>query len=147
MRSRSVLSRAVVMMSRAFAMEKRCVRPRSQLLLESRLLGQIHMAGHCHSEQKWCLVLCLFQSRFWAISSDRTNSDDARAYKQQGHFPSGEECQSMSTLVLGRRSFFWGQEVECLMVSSFCSSSGVPIQFQPLWALFCFKLIFCLLFD
>lgn len=63
-RSRSVLSRAVVMMSRAFAMEKRCVRPRSQLLLESRLLGQIHVAGHCHSEQKWCLVLCLFQSRF-----------------------------------------------------------------------------------
>lgn len=93
------------------------------------------------------LGLVLIPEPFWAISSDRTNSDDARAYKQQGHFPSGEECQSMSTLVLGRLSFFWGQEVECLMVSSFCSSSGVPIQFQPLWALFCFKLIFCLLFD
>lgn len=52
------------MMSRVFAMEKRRVRPQSQLLLESRLLGQIHMAGHCHSEQKWCLVLCSFQSHF-----------------------------------------------------------------------------------
>lgn len=52
-RSSSVLFRATVTMSRVFVMETRNVRPQPQLLLESRVLGQIHAVRrclHCRSE-------------------------------------------------------------------------------------------------
>lgn len=47
-RSRSILFRATIRMFRAFVMQKKKhVRPQSQLLLESWVLGQIHMVRHC----------------------------------------------------------------------------------------------------
>lgn len=136
MRSRSILFRAT--MSRAFVMEKRHVRPQCQLLLELWVLGQIHAVRQ--SEQKWCSVLCLFQSRFGpSVQTGPIEVVQACVSSWRGML----QCEHTGV----RQSFIpLVHEVECLMMSPYCSSSGVPIQFQSFWTLFCFKLVFNLLF-
>lgn len=112
-------------------------------------VGQIHVARHClhcHSEQKWCLVFGLFQSHFGpSAQTGPIVMVQAGASIWPRTFPiwrAMSQCEHACV----RQSFIpWRHEVECIMMSPFCSS-GVPIQFQPFWALFCFKLIFFICF-
>lgn len=145
MRSRSVLSRVTVTMSRAFIMEKRHVSPQSQLLLESRVLGQIHAVRHC-------LTVTLSRNGVQSCAYFRAILDHRLRQDQQwwcqrvraagaGPFPSGGEWRRVSTPLLGTPLLPRGHEGECLMMPPLCSSSVVPIQFQPFWTLLCFKLI------
>lgn len=48
-----------------------------------------------------------------------------------GTFPTWRGMLQSEHTGVSSPSFPWGHEVECLMMLPFCSSSGVPIQFQP----------------